>query len=1187
MSLLGTVWTPIGPSPIDEGGAEDNGLVTAIAVNPNNTNVIYIGTAGGGVWRSADGGTNWTPLFDRELSLSIGEPGALAIDPQNTNVLFAGTSGRLIYRTFEGQETGTFKSAQAGLYKSTDGGASWILLGSGFPSGNVGTSANFANSSINVVIVDPTNSNVVYVASTNGVFVSTDGGLNFTQGIGASGDARSLVLDPTSPAAQRILYVGISTVGVFRSKDGGFNWSVVLSGATPSLATALCPTPPCIPPRGFGLFSVALAPPRSPPNPAGIQVIYAIMEGTPVNSPPLATDAPNPVGVFLSTDQGTTWTRRSTTGIPTTTYGGYCLSIAVDPVSPGDGSNDTVYIGDINQAVSTDSGNSFTGIFNIHSDTHAWAFIPRPAPATSSIVLCGTDGGIFSSGNLGGSWTSLNKGGLQTSLFYAIDLKPDATATVTVGALQDNSLETTSTGSLLGWKAGGADGFSVAYDTVPAQVFGSENGSTAPVILRSNNDGLTYASFTPWGTTSDQGLYAALVATDPSNPGTVYALGNQNLWQSTNSGGTWRTVLTGLTTNGNSVRVAPTNDNNVVVAIGNRVQVSTNARGAVPTFTDITRNLPTRNVARAVFDPVDPTVIYAVLGGLNSVASGNGHVFRTTIGATSWTDISPPCDIPFSSIAIDGSDTPPTIYVGTEFGVLRSVDIGATWYVLDDIHFPHVPVLELKLHNGQLRAGTYGRGVFAFSKPLGAAIALNLRHKLAFGAVCAGPDYLQIEIWNVGAQDLVINSVQRLVGSTSFSVSPTPSTPVVVSPGEDIEFTVVYTPTVPAGPETAIIRIASNDPVAPFVDVKTTGQLGTPTLVASIANGADFGPVCVGRFADEELTINNAGTCPLLISGIVASIADFAAPSVLSYPLVVSPGASTEVVLRFKPLSFGSKSAQITIFSNDPLSPKTFTVLGEAPPPRLSLLFADSADFGSVCLGSIADRSLTLIDSGLCPLTVTNITSSSPDFIAPTALAYPVTIGPGDALEVPIRFQPTSIGPHSATITVLSDDPAGPRTLTVTGSTPSGSLRVTGSLCFGAVKACRPVERTIAVCNVGECTLNVASVAFKRKSRHWRLINNPFPAPLHPGTCLSVVVRYRADEHFPRACELIITSDDPSHPVKALDVLATTIWERKCRECCEDCKRGCCNRVHEKCCCKECPPDFCDDDGHKDKEEDE
>ena len=99
MSLQGTVWTPIGPSPISEGGVGDNGLVTAIAVSPSDPNVVYIGTAGGGVWRSADGGSHWTPLFDRQISLAVGEPGALAIDPGNTNVIYVGTSGRLIFRS--------------------------------------------------------------------------------------------------------------------------------------------------------------------------------------------------------------------------------------------------------------------------------------------------------------------------------------------------------------------------------------------------------------------------------------------------------------------------------------------------------------------------------------------------------------------------------------------------------------------------------------------------------------------------------------------------------------------------------------------------------------------------------------------------------------------------------------------------------------------------------------------------------------------------------------------------------------------------------------------------------------------------------------------------------------------------------------------------------------------------------
>src|SRR6266481_2315977 len=74
MSLTGTVWAPIGPSPIAQGGSPVNGLVSAIAVNPANANIIYMGTAGGGAWRSDDGGATWFPLFDRQLSLAVGEP---------------------------------------------------------------------------------------------------------------------------------------------------------------------------------------------------------------------------------------------------------------------------------------------------------------------------------------------------------------------------------------------------------------------------------------------------------------------------------------------------------------------------------------------------------------------------------------------------------------------------------------------------------------------------------------------------------------------------------------------------------------------------------------------------------------------------------------------------------------------------------------------------------------------------------------------------------------------------------------------------------------------------------------------------------------------------------------------------------------------------------------------------------
>lgn len=117
-------------------------------------------------------------------------------------------------------------------------------------------------------------------------------------------------------------------------------------------------------------------------------------------------------------------------------------------------------------------------------------------------------------------------------------------------------------------------------------------------------------------------------------------------------------------------------------------------------------------------------------------------------------------------------------------------------------------------------------------------------------------------------------------------------------------------------------------------------------------------------------------------------------------------------------------------------------------------------------------------------------------------------------------------------ITITSDDPSGPQTISISGNAPSGRLAITGSTYFGGVMACCPAERTISICNVGDCDLHVSSVAFKRKNRHWKLINNPFPATVHPGSCLGVTIRYKADEKCPRCMELIITSDDPFTSIK-------------------------------------------------------
>ncbi len=1141
MTLVGTVWSPIGPSPLSQGGRHDNGLTSSIAINPNDANIIYQGTAGGGCWRSLDGGTHWTPIFDRQTSLGIGEPSAIAIDPNDTSRIYLGTSGRVT------------PQAQAGLYKSTDGGASCIRLGSGYPSGNTGNASQFASQWINVIIVDPSNSQILYLGSTSGAFRSTDGGLTWSQGTGFGGDVRSLVLDATSAVGARSLYAGVSGQGLMRSTNGGRTWTQILSTATPAVSTALGGV------AGAGISKVVvdLAPPASPPNGAGIQVLYLSIEGT-------GTGVPDPLGLFRSLDQGTTWNQQTATGMPTRTQGGYSFHMAVDPASPGDGTTDIIYVGTVGQARSTDSGASFTSLGGLHPDTHAWAFARLPAPAPST-VYCGNDGGLFRSVDNGATWVPINDGGMQSGLFYNLSVKPDVSASVTLGALQDNGVQTTSGGGGAGWRNGqGGDGWDIAFDGVTAQRAYCTSGFWSPApctrVWRSEDDGASFPTeITPWGTTTDQGCYLASITTDPNSAGTVFVSGNQNLWRTRDAGGTWANLgaFPGVPA------VAPSNGNFVVVASGSQVFVSTNALAATVgapngvTFTNITRNLPSRGVQRCAFDPNDPAVIYAVLGGFNGGPGQIGHVLRTTVGGIVWEDISPALDVPFGALALDGTDTPTSLYVGTDLGVLRSVDDGASWSVLDDIHFPHAPVTDLVLsrQGGVLRAATYGRGVFEFRRPQGPAIAMNPERGLRFGSVC-DTQSLTLQLFNVGTADLIITSVQRLMGSAGITVLPNPSTPLVINPGEEVDFTVEFTPTVSGSTETTTIRVISNDPGAPIVDLMATGVGGVARLQLASADGGEFGEVCLGSFVDRVVVINNNGTCALTVTGISSSSPEFKAPGVSTFPLLIDVGDSVELSIRFQPVVLGVRSATLTFSSNDPASPKSLRVTGTAPAPRLATVIADHGDFGDVCIGSFRDLTLILSNSGRCPLTISSVIVSSPEFVLANIAAFPLVVHAGDSVELPVRFQPTSFGMKAAVLSVTSDDPVTTRVVALSGVAPSGKLSVGGSGHFGPVDFGRRSERTLSIHNIGKCDLHVSHVGFlpdpwkpgchdcddcggcddctEHNHEHgdqccasFKVVNNPFPATIHPGSHLGVLVRFTATCGGAACCELVISSDDP------------------------------------------------------------
>jgi hypothetical protein len=289
-----------------------------------------------------------------------------------------------------------------------------------------------------------------------------------------------------------------------------------------------------------------------------------------------------------------------------------------------------------------------------------------------------------------------------------------------------------------------------------------------------------------------------------------------------------------------SIDVAPGDSNHLVAASGRQVFVTTNALAStvgLPSgvvFRDITGDLPSRFVTRVAFDPHDANVVYATLAGF-----GTGHVFTKSINTTNWTDISPSVDIPVQSMALDGGSSPAILYVGTELGVLRrSVAGGGVWEVVDDLHLPNAAVADIEINSqaGVLRAGTWGRGVFELAAPTGPAIfvaetALEIEEACAVTGKNAS-----IHVSNVGTQDLVVSSVQRLAGSSAFTVLASPAMPLTIGPGNSATFTVHYTPTVPSIAESATIRITSNDPAVPFVDVPVSGTLETtPPIINSLS----------------------------------------------------------------------------------------------------------------------------------------------------------------------------------------------------------------------------------------------------------------------------------------------------------------------------------------------------------------
>lgn len=660
-------WQQIGPAPTSSyfpaNWGITSGRINAIAISPADPNLILIGAATGGIWRSTNGGSTFVAVSDSQVDLAVG---SIEFAPSNPTIVYAGMGDKA--QSYLG----------TGVLKSTDSGATWTRVSNGtLPAPGL----------ISQVRVDPTNPNRVLVAQyasfsgtsllSSGVWLSVDGGVNWTRPL--VGLARDLVRHPTQTntyyaAISRFDGGSPSTGGVWRSIDSGASWTRVYTSAYANTSN----------------IKIAV----TPAAPSNVYVLSGDGSGARVE---------------VSTNEGGSWTNRGS-NFDTGQFGYNCY-LFVHPTN-----TNTIFVGTRDLWRSTDGGTSYTNITNnfqlsgsytpsqsrAHPDQHHF-YISEANPST---MLVANDGGLWRSTDGGSTFTPLNST-LALTMFTSYDMHPTDT-TRSYGGTQDNGTQKR-TGTVTWREYASGDGGQVIIDPLdPTIIYTTYVGHD---VFRYINNGDNFQAVI--GNSSifngDRvSFYPPFVGNDVNS--NIY-FGTYRLYISTNRGASW-TLPGGSTdlTFGSTlsaIAVARSNTNVIYTGSGDgRFMASSN--GGVD-WTDRTAGLPQRFIKSITVVPTDPNTVYVTVSGFNS-----GHVFRSTNGGSTWTDISGNLpNIPTNSLLFDprpGFSN--TLYVGTDIGVFRSTVGGMTWETLNN-GLPPVIVSEMDGHaTGLIQAGTYGRGAY-------------------------------------------------------------------------------------------------------------------------------------------------------------------------------------------------------------------------------------------------------------------------------------------------------------------------------------------------------------------------------------------------------------------------------------------------------------------------------------------
>src|SRR4051812_10666779 len=794
LALDPNAFTLLGPQPLaGEGFGNGNnaGRTNVLLGDPDDPAIAYLGSDGGGVWKTTNcctASTTWTIKtdFPEIASMAIGD---ITFDPNNHNILYAGT-GDLRY--------GSFTFGSAGVLKSTDKGESWVVLGEDVFNPFYGPSAGgFPQyQAISKVVVDPNNSNNVVVGTKTGVFFSYDAGTNWSGPCytnNFSGGATPQRQDTTgvlvvNQSGTSMVYAAIGTRGFptpvqpdlgNNGANGVYRTTMPASGCPAVGDWALLNNNwPAVTGQGnpqttLGRIELAAAPSDS-------LTIYA-----------MASDANNGSrsvqGVYKSTDGGTTWTQ---TGTPTSFSGcggagsqmWYDAGITVSPTDPN-----TIFASTVDLFRSTNGGANFSNLTNaycggpVHPDNHARAFVG----GDPNKILNGNDGGVYYNSNAMGAanWISLNDS-LSTIEIYHGDITANfATSSdsgVTAG-FQDNGSATATFSGTQGpttWNATyGGDGIVSRVEPILGQrwYYSSQNGD---VVVSTNgpNDPESDASG-GWGSDTlsfifpfDLCRYGVL---DAANSGCTSAegcthliAGSNRLWETTTggvNGSGWAAKTPNLTKNNlilggdnrsfinnvhysvsdPTVAIVGTNDGNVQYVFGLGV-----AGAATPVdVTDSNNVLPNRPVLDVATDATNPLIGYAAVGGFaENTPATPGHVLQVTCTAQcasfTWVDKSGNLpDIPANAV-IANPNMPGQMFAGTDWGLYYTDNINANppvWQRFEGL--PHVMVWSLTIDRGftTLAAFTRSRGAWAWPLPQPAGGNADVAVSIATQALPARP----------------------------------------------------------------------------------------------------------------------------------------------------------------------------------------------------------------------------------------------------------------------------------------------------------------------------------------------------------------------------------------------------------------------------------------------------------------